>query len=164
MFERFKKIYYRYKAFRFLDDGVKKNRIFINGKCRFTPNCHIGNNCHFNGMVINGDGKVFIGDNFHSGTECLIITQNHNYDSGERLPYDNSYIVKNITIGKNVWLGSRVILLPGTVLGDGCIVQAGSVVHGKIPRLAIVGGNPATVIKYRDEEHYTRLENAGLYS
>lgn len=164
MLEKLKKVYYKYKAFRFLNKDVKKKRIYVNGNCRFTRNCIIGNNCHFNGMVINGDGKVFIGDNFHSGTECLVITQNHNYDLGESLPYDNTYIIKNVTIGKNVWLGSRVILLPGTILEDGCIVQAGSVVHGKIPKLAIVGGNPAKVIKYRDENHYIRLENAGLYS
>ncbi len=35
--------------------------------------------CHFNGMRIVGDGRVVIGDHFHSGSEILIITQNHNY-------------------------------------------------------------------------------------
>ena len=34
------------------------NNITINGKCIFTTNTNIGNNCHFNGMTVNGDGRV----------------------------------------------------------------------------------------------------------
>ena len=137
--------------------------IHVNHKCNFTKNTNIGNNCHFNGMRVNGKGKVIIGDNFHSGEDCLIITQNHNYDNGSKLPYDETYILKDVTIGKNVWLGSRVIILPGTTIEDGCVIQAGSVVHGIIPRLSVCGGNPAKVIKYRDKEHYEELESKGLY-
>ena len=136
----------------------------MNYKCNFTCNTYIGNNCHFNGMTVNGDGKLTIGDNFHSGPECLVITQNHNYDKGTKLPYDETYILKDVTIGKNVWLGSRVLLLPGTIIEDGCIIQAGSVVHGRCPKCSICGGNPATVIKYRDLEHYEKLEAEGKYS
>ena len=140
------------------------NQIHINHKCVFTKNCCIGKNCHFNGIVVNGNGKVVFGDNFHSGADCLIITQNHNYDSGNALPYDNTYIIKNVIIGKNVWIGSKVIILPGTVIGDGCIIQAGSVVHGTLPPLSICGGNPAVVIRYRNKEHYELLEKKQLYS
>ena len=137
--------------------------IRVNYKCSFTRNTSIGNNCHFNGMSVNGGGKLTIGDNFHSGEGCLIITQNHNYDKGSRLPYDDTYILKDVTIGKNVWLGSRVIVLPGTTIEDGCVVQAGSVVHGTLPKLSVCGGNPAKVIKYRDKAHYDELESAQLY-
>ncbi len=138
--------------------------IRVNHKCSFTRNTYIGNNCHFNGMSVNGGGKLTIGDNFHSGEGCLIITQNHNYDKGSRLPYDDTYILKDVTIGKNVWLGSRVIILPGTTIEDGCVVQAGSVVHGTLPKLSVCGGNPAKVIKYRHKAHYDELEAKGLYS
>lgn len=140
-----------------------KKPIFINGKCSFTANTHIGANCHFNGMEIGGHGDVFIGSNFHSGEGCLIITDNHNYDSGNALPYDNTLIVKSVSIGKNVWIGSRVIILGGAKIGDGVVIQAGSVVIGEIPSLAVCGGHPAKIIKYRDAEHYNKLEEAGKY-
>lgn len=153
--------YYRLRASKKVKSIGKDVR--INYKCKFTSNTVIGNNCHFNGMKISGRGAVTIGDNFHSGEDVLIIVQNHNYDNGKRLPYDDTYIIKDVTIGKNVWIGSRVIILPGTEIGDGVIVQAGSVVHGKIPPLSICGGNPAKVFKYRDKEHYDELESAGLY-
>lgn len=135
----------------------------VNGPCQFTSNTYIGSNCHFNGIAISGNGRVTIGDNFHSGAECMIITQNHNYDHGEALPYDNTYITKPVTIGKNVWIGSRVIILAGAVIGDGAVVQAGSVVVGEIPALAVCGGHPAKVIKYRNKDHYDRLESEHKY-
>lgn len=127
------------------------------GKC-----CTIGKNCNFNGMRISGFGKVKIGDNLHSGENCLILTSNHNYE-GVKLPYDETNINKNVNIGKNVWIGSRVIILPGTDIGDGSIIQAGSVVVGKIPPLSIAGGHPAKVFAHRDEDHYWQLENAKKY-
>ena len=35
-------------------------------------------------MKIRGGGKVVIGNNFHSGEECMMISQNHNYDHGKK--------------------------------------------------------------------------------
>lgn len=113
---------------------------------------------NFNGLRIEGSGKVTIGKHFHSGTECLIIARNHNYNTGNAIPYDNSYIYKDIEIADFVWLGSRVTILPGTKIGEGAIIQAGSVVHGEIPPYAIAGGNPAKVFKYRDIEHFNKLK------
>lgn len=75
----------------------------------FQGQVFMGNNCNFNGMKILGNGSVKIGDNFHSGQECMIITQNHNYDKGSRIPHDETYMLNKITIGKNVWFGNRVI-------------------------------------------------------
>jgi len=63
-----------------------------------------------------------------------------------------------IVIGSDVWLGARVIVLDGAEIGDGAIVAAGSVVSGKIPPYAIVGGMPARLIRIRfDEETVAQL-------
>ena len=59
---------------------------------------------------------------------------------------------KTITIGNDVWIGSNVTLLNGISLGNGCIVGAGSVVTKSVPPYAIVGGNPARVLRMRFEE------------
>lgn len=141
---------------------VGKN-LSIGGPSYINCNTTIGYNCGFSGVSVNGKGNLKIGDHFRSGSELLFLTQNHNYEKAKCLPYDNEYIYKDIEVGDCVWMGARVTILPGTKIGEGVIVQAGSVVHGKIPKLAIIGGNPAKVIKYRDSEHYEKLKSEGRF-
>lgn len=138
--------------------GEKKN-IYVNRQSYFSKNTTLGKNVHFNGLRVIGTGNCSIGDNFHSGSGCLIFTHYHNYNSNRSLPYDNTYIVKDVSIKDNVWLGINVTVLPGVTIGEGCIIQAGSVVTKSIPDLAIAGGHPAQVFKYRDSEKYYKLKN-----
>ncbi|MFD2724782.1 acyltransferase [Hyunsoonleella rubra] len=127
------------------------------GYTRLTKNTLLGANVNFNGFKVLGRGKVVIGDNFHSGKGCSIITQVHNY-RGESLPYDNTYIIKDTTIQENVWIGKNVTILGGVTIGEGAIVQAGSVVVKDIGPLEIAGGHPARTFSKRDENHYFRLK------
>lgn len=138
--------------------GLKVNR-----PSRFLSRCRFGNNCNFNGMTVLGRGRVTFGDNFHSGENCRIITSNHNYDGGEAIPYDGTNIEKEIVIGDNVWFGDSVIVVGNVTIGEGAIVGAGAVVSGDVPAFAVVGGNPAKVIKYRDRDHYQRLKAEGKF-
>ena len=132
----------------------------VNYKSYFGGSVYFGNNCNFNGMRVLGKGTVRFGDNFHSGTECMIITENHNYE-GNKIPYDETYILKEITIEENVWLGNRVTITGNITIGKGAIIAAGSVVCKDVPKYAIVGGNPAQIIKYRNIDHYKRLKMEG---
>ncbi len=140
--------------------GSHQGNLFTGSYCRLTKNTNVGNNVNFNGMRIYGRGQVIIGDNFHSGFGCEILTENHNYE-GCTIPYDDTYSIKNVSIGDNVWFGHRVILLPGIKIGEGVIIQAGSVVVSDIPDCAIVGGHPARVFSYRNKEHYYLLKEQG---
>ena len=137
--------------------------IQVGGHTALTENTFLGDNVNFNGLVISGGGRVTIGDHFHSGPDCLFIAQNHNFNGGTHIPYDDSYIFKDITIESCVWLGNRVIVLGGVKIGEGAIIQAGSCVVSDIPAYAIAGGHPAKVFSYRDIEHYERLKSEGKF-
>lgn len=126
-------------------------------------NAYLGNNVNFNGLKIKGGGIVRIGNNFHSGMGCLMITQNHNYDKGNAIPYDSTYIFRDIQIKDNVWLGDHVMILGGVTIGEGAVIQAGSVVVNDIPECAVAGGHPAKVFRYRDKEHYWKLKQEGKF-
>jgi len=128
-----------------------------NAPTRVTRVTILGDNVNFNGMIITGGGGVNIGDNFHSGSECMIVTQNHNYES-TKIPYDSSVTCKDVTIEDNVWMGNRVIVLPGVTIGEGAIIQAGAVVVRDVPKYSIAGGNPAKVFSQRNVEHYEKLK------
>ena len=125
-----------------------------------TKTTTIGNHCGFGGVDIFGAGEVTIGDNTYISAHTTIYSHNHNYLSGEYLPFGFDWIIKPVRIDECVWIGSHCIILPGTHIGEGAIIQAGSVVHGEIPPLSIAGGNPAKVFAHRDEEHYWRLKAA----
>lgn len=157
MVRDFRKILSWFRIFYYKFRGVKIGIASkLNGKTQLTKNTSIGSDSHFNGITVNGHGHLKIGNHVHAGEELLVITSNHNY-KGNKLPYDNSYIHKNVIIGDNVWIGSRVIILPGVNIGNGAIIQAGSVVHRNVDELAIVGGNPARQFSSRDPEHYYSL-------
>ncbi len=131
----------------------------VNGPTYISKNVDLGKNTSFNGMTIGGSGKVKIGDNFHSGVGCKVLTQIHNYE-GKALPYDEKIIAKETIIGDNVWLGDDVTVLGGVTIGNGVIIQAGSVVVSNIPDYGIAGGHPAKVFKKRNVVHYLELLEA----
>lgn len=60
---------------------------------------------------------------------------------------------ESIKIGNDVWIGTGVIIVDGVIISDGAIIAAGSVVTKNIPPYAIVGGIPATIIRYRFEKN-----------
>jgi virginiamycin A acetyltransferase len=61
-------------------------------------------------------------------------------------------------VGNDVWIGYGATILPGVTIGDGAVIGSLSVVAGDVPPYAIVGGNPARVIRHRfDDATIARL-------
>lgn len=79
--------------------------------------------------VINAES---IGDNF-SCLHCTTLGA-----KGKLKPY----------LGNNVILGANVSIIGGVRIGNNVTVGAGSVVVKDVPDNAVVGGNPARIIKY----------------
>jgi len=161
----FKNLVFKYIYTKLVKIKVKKfgNDLSVNNYSAVSRNTIVGNNVNFNGMKIKGKAKVSFGDNFHSGEECLIITDIHNYDNGNKIPYDETYIMRDVVIEDNVWFGDRIIVLGGVTIGEGSIIQAGSVIVKDIPKYSIAGGHPAKVFKTRDIIHYERLKSEGKF-
>ncbi|MBK1623209.1 type B chloramphenicol O-acetyltransferase [Afifella marina] len=52
-------------------------------------------------------------------------------------------------IGNDVWIGSEAVIMPGVTVGDGAVIGTRALVTKDVESYAIVGGNPAKVIRKR---------------
>ncbi len=105
------------------------------------------------------DRKLIIGDFCSIGPEVLfIVSAEHHTDHIFTFPLKQR-LLKTVTteafgkgdifVGNDVWIGARATILSGVTVGQGAIIAAGSMVTEDVPPYAIVGGNPARIIKMR---------------
>lgn len=111
----------------------------------------IGNNVGISqNCFIGVRGKIKIGDNTIIGPGCSIFSENHNFSRLDLPIKDQGETREDTIIGEDVWIGTRSVILCGVKIGNHSIVAAGAVVTKDVPEYAIVGGIPATIIKYRN--------------
>lgn len=125
------------------------NNVNIEKGAQITSLMSVGDN---SGVGINAKmhGKVTIGKNVMMGPDCIIYTINHAYDQIDKPMCEQGFsTMRPVTIGDDVWIGGRVIILPGLTIGNGAIIGAGAVVTKDVPPFAVVGGNPAKILKSR---------------
>ena len=127
-------------------------QIDISKSAFFASSIEIGN-CSGIGRNASLNGKIIIGDNVMMGPDVMMFTRNHAFSRLD-IPMNQQGTTeeKPIVIGDDVWIGARVIVLGGVTIGRGAILAAGSVVTKSVPEYAIVGGNPAKIIRFREEK------------
>ncbi len=106
------------------------------------------------GSIINSRGGLHIGKYSGLGFNCIIWTGEHRYRGSKSIPFDNGADLKPVIIRDYVWIGSNVKITPGREIGEGAIIGLGAVITKDVPPLAIVMGNPAEIVGYRDKEHF----------
>lgn len=130
--------------------------------------------------ILENPSQIMIGDNVHIQRGCQlygsgggikieegtifahqvqVFARNHLYDSTDLkyIPYDERFDEKPVRIGKYVWVGANAMIMAGVSIGDGAVIGAGSVVTKDVPKCAVIGGNPARVLKYRNIDKFTEL-------
>ena len=97
---------------------------------------------------------VSIGNHLMMSEEVMFLGGGHYYDRLDiPMGHQGGNSKTALTIDDDVWIGARVMVLPGCKkIGTGVIIGAGSVVTKDIPDYAIVGGNPAKIIRFRNSE------------
>ena len=133
----------------------------------------IGSKSYTGDIFVDGEGSIKIGKFSSIGgkqTFELIKNIDHNYRNvnsyalcGMDWNISTEFFPKSfnqecgIEIGNDVWIGRGCILKNTNpdkplIIGDGAVIAADSVVIKNVPPYAIVGGNPAKIIKYRFDE------------
>ena len=124
------------------------------------------------GSVLDGKGLITLGKYSSFATKIFFSlgkNASHNYLNVGTIPmtsldwpFPKKFLpaqgVCKIEIGSDVWCGRGTTFkctnpLKPLIIGDGAVIASDSVVVKSIPPYAIVGGNPAQIIKYRFPPH-----------
>lgn len=112
-------------------------------------NLSIGHDVFFNqGVSINCQGNIYIGDFTIFGEDVKIYDHNHKFSS-EQLTKNQGFTIKSVNIGANVWVGSNVIILSGVNVGNNSVISAGSIVREDVPENMLFKNGELIEIKKR---------------
>ena len=99
----------------------------------------------FNPITIGRDCNIQDNCTLHSD-------RNHTVTLGDRVTVGHNALVHGATVEDDVLVGMNATVLDGAHIGAGSIIAAGAVVTKDVPPYAVVGGNPAKILKYRENK------------
>lgn len=105
----------------------------------------IGRNFACHNRIVMIHGRLLMGE------EVLFQGGGHKFDHPDvQIGAEGDYPDTPLEICEDVWIGARAIVLSGCKrIGSHSIIGAGAVVTHDVPDYAIVGGNPAKIIRMR---------------
>jgi virginiamycin A acetyltransferase len=96
----------------------------------------------------------------------FLLGVNHQMSTATTFPFYSKLIQRSsidaiskgpVIIEDEVWIGTGSMIFSGISIGKGSIIAAGAIVTKDVPPYAIVGGNPAKLIRYRFDEEIIEL-------
>lgn len=130
------------------DELALGDRSYVAAGAYLTGTLRVGSDCSINAYaVVRGD--VTLGDGVRTGAHTSILGFNHTMSDPDLPVFRQPLVAKGIRVGDDVWIGSHVVILDGVTVGDHSVLAAGAVVTKDVPAGAIVGGNPAKLLRWR---------------
>lgn len=117
----------------------------------YSPFIHVGNESEL-GTRCMIQSNVTIGSHVIMGPDVKIYSRNHAFELLDVPIQKQGKTIHETIIGDDVWIGANSVILPGVVVGSHSIIAAGAVVTKNVPERSIFGGNPAKLIRTRDNK------------
>lgn len=162
----------------YIRNTVKARNVHIGEFSYYDSHGVPGTNFERDNILYNipGHGDLYIGKfcSIAFGAEIIMGAANHSTSSFSTYTFglvSDDWATKigmtredmpfkgDTVIGNDVWIGRKARIMPGVHIGDGAVIGSYSVVTKDVPPYAIVGGDPAKLIKKRfDDETIDSLE------
>ena len=92
-------------------------------------------------------GPLRIGDDVIVAQNVVFSGLNHGYEDVTRPIRYQQCTAAEIVVEDEVWIGANAVITAGVRIGKHAVVAGGSVVTKDVPPYAVVGGNPARILK-----------------
>lgn len=147
------------------------SHVSVGKYCDFIPShIHCGSHIHIgpHASFIASLAHIYIGDYVMFGPNVTIRGGDHRIDlinkrimevGGGKLPEND----QDVHIEDGVWVGCNVTILKGVSIHREAVVAAGAVVTKDVPPYAVVGGNPAKILKFRGTVNEILLHETHIY-
>ena len=114
-----------------------------------TRDSEIGDRCTLG--VGNWVGWVRLGDDVMTGSHVIFVSgaRQHGFDEVESPMRQQHGKKQQVIVGNDVWIGAQSVIMAN--VSAGTVIGAGSVVTRQYPAMAVIAGNPARVLRKRDE-------------
>ncbi len=123
-------------------------RGFVAAHAYLTDEVTLGDDCTVN-VFATLRGRVTGGSAIRIGAYACLVGFNHGHADPHTPIFRQPHTSKGIVLGDDIWIGAHATLVDGVRVGSHVIIAAGAVVTKDVPDYAIVGGNPARVIRSR---------------
>jgi acetyltransferase-like isoleucine patch superfamily enzyme len=123
---------------------------YIAAQAYITGQVRLGSHCSINPFATLRE-NIIGGNDIRIGAYACMVGANHGFADTEIPIRKQPHTSKGIRLGDDIWIGSHVMIVDGVTVGSHSILAAGAVVTKDVPPYAIVGGNPARVIRMRKQ-------------
>jgi len=133
---------------------IGKNCIIRFGSSISGKNVVLGNNVRLGtgSHIFSGEELVKLGNNVMIAPNVVIAGANHGMEkNGVPMVFQPGTSKGPLIIGNDVWIGANSVIIGNVNIGDGAVIGAGSVVLDDVPSYAVMGGNPAKILRNRSE-------------
>jgi putative colanic acid biosynthesis acetyltransferase WcaF len=132
--------------------GARVGRgVHVYPRCRiWAPwNLALGDSsCLANGVECYSVARVTLGAHATVSQRSHICTATHDYNHP-----DFPLVTRPVAIGPYAWVAAEAFIGPGVTIGENAVAGARAVVVKDVAPWAVVAGNPARFVKWRNHEH-----------
>jgi len=148
-------VYFRRAFYSLALQAAQDDSVISFGVLFSSSNTHIGNKAYIGPYCVIGDASI--GNDTLIGSQVSIMngTKQHGISRLDIPIREQPGEWPRIIIGEDSWIGDRAVVMAN--IGAHCVIGAGSVVTKSIPDFAVAVGNPARIIRFRNEDQSAPL-------
>ncbi len=105
--------------------------------------------CLGNGVECYSVARVTLGAHATVSQRSHICAATHDYND-PAFPL----VARPVEIGADAWVAAEAFVGPGVTVGEGAVVGARAVAVKNVPPWAVVAGNPARIVKWRNQHEH----------